>query len=68
MDDHDRADDLQARAARLREQALKFTARARELPPGIMADMLTGEAAILRDAADALDAQALGLMTPLGTA
>jgi hypothetical protein len=68
MDDRDRANDLRARAARLREQAGKFVRRARGLPAGLPADMLIGEADILRGAADALDLQALALATPLGSA
>ena len=68
MEDRDHADDLRARAARLREQAGKFVRRAHGLPAGLLADMLIGEADILRGAADALDLQALALATPLGTA
>jgi hypothetical protein len=63
-----RAGELRVRAGRLREQAERFVERARSLGPGSMADMLVGEAAILADAANALETQALELMTPVGTA
>ena len=68
MNDAGRATDLRARAARLREQAVKVADRAESLPPGTMADMLIGEAKILLDAARALESQALALTPPLGTA
>jgi hypothetical protein len=68
MDDASRAHDLRARAARLRDQAVKIADRAESLPAGTMADMLVGEAKILLDAARALESQALALTPPLGAA
>jgi hypothetical protein len=68
MDAVTRANDLRARAGRLRDQAVKVADRAESLPPGTMADMLIGEAKILLDAARALESQALALTPPLGTA
>jgi hypothetical protein len=64
----DRANDLRARAHRLRDEAVKFADRAESLAPGTMADMLIGEARILLDTARALETQALALTPPLGTA
>jgi hypothetical protein len=65
MDD---ASDLIARARRIRDQARRLQARAESLPPGPMREMLTGQAAIMANGADDLDAQALALASPVGTA
>ncbi len=67
-DNTERSIQLRTRAANLREQATKAVERANAMPTGAMSDMLRGEARILADAAVALEAQALALAPPLGTA
>jgi hypothetical protein len=68
MDDSDRSKHIRTRAAAIGEQGRKLLARARAMPPGAMRDMLEGQAAILLDAAGDLEARALDLAPPLGTA
>jgi hypothetical protein len=68
VEDTDRSNQLRTRAANLREQARNAVERADAMPRGAMGDMLRGEAKILADAAVALEAQALALAPPLGTA
>ena len=68
MDDAARARDFQDRSRRLREQGRRLKARAEATPPGVMRDMLLGQAAILTQGADDLETQALALSPPVGTA
>jgi hypothetical protein len=68
MDERDRPNHIRARAGAIREQGRKLMARALAMPPGAMRDMLEAQAKILTDAAQDLEAQALELTPPLGTA
>ncbi|HTX48851.1 MAG TPA: hypothetical protein VME40_05605 [Caulobacteraceae bacterium] len=68
MDDRQRAAEIRARAQAIRDQARKLTARAEQLPPGRMREMLIGQAKILTDGAGDLEKQALALMPTVGTA
>ena len=68
MDDAELAADIRARAKRLREQGRRLAARAEATPPGVMRDMLTGQAKILAKGADDLEARAFELTPPVGTA
>ena len=65
MDERDRPNHIRARAGAIREQGRKLMARALAMPPGAM---LEAQAKILTDAAQDLEAQALELTPPLGTA
>jgi hypothetical protein len=68
MDDASEAAELIASARRIRAQARRLQARAESLAPGPMREMLAGQAAILATGADGLDAKALALAAPMGTA
>lgn len=68
MEDADLAADIRARAKRVREQGRKVAARAAATPAGAMRDMLFGQAAILANGADDLEARAFALTPPVGSA
>jgi hypothetical protein len=68
MDDRRRADEIRARAQAIRDQGRKLKARAEQMPPGQMREMLASQAKILTDGAGDLEKQALALMPTVGTA
>ncbi|MFI4935024.1 MAG: hypothetical protein ACHP7N_10425 [Caulobacterales bacterium] len=68
MSDAKKAADLRARAATIRDQGRKLQARARSMPDGSMRDLLEGQAAVLIEGAEKIDADALALDPAVGTA
>jgi len=68
MDDTDRAAEFRTRARAIRDQVRRLKARANAMPPGQMRDMLATQADILADGARKLEARALELTPPVGTA
>ena len=68
MSDASRAAEVRRRAAAIREQARRLAARARAMPPGVMREMLEGQAKLLADGARRLEDEALTLAPPAGTA
>jgi hypothetical protein len=68
MDEQHRLTHLRARAGAVRDQGRKLMARAKAMAPGAMREMLEAQATILIDAAWDLEAQALELAPPLGSA
>ena len=63
-----RASEVRHRAAAIREQARRLATRARGMPPGVMREMLEGQARLLADGARRLEDEALALAPPAGTA
>jgi hypothetical protein len=68
MDDTDRAAEFRTRARAIRDQGRRLKARAEAMPPGRMRDMLATQADILAEGANKLEARALELTPPVGTA
>jgi len=68
MDDARLAAEIRTRAQHIRDQARRLEARAGGLPAGAMRDMLAGQAKILAQGADDLEARALALAPAVGTA
>jgi hypothetical protein len=63
-----RAAETRRRSAAIMEQSRKLLARAESMPPGIMRSMLEGQARLLAEGARALEAQALAMTPPAGSA
>lgn len=63
-----RAAETRRRSAAILEQSRKLAARAETMPPGTMRSMLEGQARLLAEGARALEAQALAMTPPAGSA
>jgi len=68
MDDAALAADIRVRAQRVREQGRRLAERAAVMPDSVMRDMLDGQAKILAKGADDLEARALAVTPPAGSA